>query len=160
LHGKRVHHRRQHAHVIGGGPIDAFGRAGEAPENVTATDHHADLAAGLGRLLHVGGDAVHGGDINAESTITHQRLARDLEQHTGVFGRCGHGTSYQRVPAIWATSSAKSLSTFSMPSPTWKRTKPSIATGAPRSLAAFSTTLLTWVSPSITKVWESSTVSS
>ena len=33
-------------------------------------------------------------------------------------------------------------------------------TGAPKSLEAFSSTLPTWVSPSITKVWESSTVSS
>src|SRR6185503_6508700 len=161
LHRQRVHHGRQHAHIIRRGPVDAFRSACQAAEDIAAADHHADLGAGFDRFLHVGGDALDRAGVDAETTLAHQCLTRDLEQYTGIFGLGGHGViSCQRVPAIWATSSAKSLSTFSMPSPTWKRTKPSIATGALRSLAACSTTLLTWVSPSITEVWERRTVSS
>src|SRR4029079_6188991 len=151
----------------GRGPVDAFGGTGEPTENVAAADHHADLGAGVGGFLHVLGNGVNRGDVDAELALPHQRLARDLEQNPAVFRRGGHGRSLVRVqtfssflPAIWATSSAKSLSTFSMPSPTWKRTKPSIATGAPNSLDAFSITLTIWVSPSITKVCCKSTVSS
>lgn len=52
--------------------------------------------------------------------------------------------------AIEATSAAKSLSSFSMPSPSTKRTKPVSFTGAPTVLAAFSTTLRILVSWSMT----------
>ena len=90
LHRQGVHHRRQHAHIIGGGPVDALGGAGQAAEDVAAADHHADLAAGVGGFLHVRGDAVDGGDVDAELARPHQRLARDLEQNPAVFRRCGH----------------------------------------------------------------------
>lgn len=59
-----------------------------------------------------------------------------------------------------ATSAAKSVSSFSIPSPSMKRAKPVICTGAPTSLAAFSKTFEILVSPSMIKVCSNSTTSS
>ena len=47
LHGERVHHRREHAHIVGAGPVEALGGAGEAAEDVAAADDEAELVAGL-----------------------------------------------------------------------------------------------------------------
>jgi len=39
--------------------------------------------------LYVGGDPVDSGDVDTVGPFAHQRLARDLEQDTGIFRRCG-----------------------------------------------------------------------
>ena len=90
LQRQRVHHRRQHAHIVGGGAVDALGGAGKAAEDIAAADHHADFAAGLVGFRHIAGDAVDHVDIDAELAFAHQRLAGDLEQDPAVFRRCGH----------------------------------------------------------------------
>jgi hypothetical protein len=46
-----VHHRRQHAHVVGRGAIHAGGRAGQPAEDVAAADDDADLDAEIGHRL-------------------------------------------------------------------------------------------------------------
>ncbi len=48
LHGQRVHHGRQHAHVIGGGAVDALGGARQTAKDIAAADDHADLRAERG----------------------------------------------------------------------------------------------------------------
>ncbi len=58
LHGQRVHHRRQHAHVVGAGALHALGRALHAAEDVAAADDQAHFGARTGRLEHLRGDAV------------------------------------------------------------------------------------------------------
>ena len=72
LHGERVHHRRQHAHIVGAGAVEALGRAGEAAEDVAAADDQAELVpVVLGRLDLVGepGDGV-GIDAELPSPIS------------------------------------------------------------------------------------------
>jgi len=91
LQRQRIHHRGQHAHIVGGGTVDALGRTGKAAKDIAAAHHHADLGAGEVCLLHIAGDAVDDVDIDTEGTIAHQRLAGDFEQNPAVFRRCGHG---------------------------------------------------------------------
>ena len=45
LKRQRVHHRRQHAHVIGGCAVEALRRRGHAAEDVAAADDQAELMA-------------------------------------------------------------------------------------------------------------------
>ncbi len=45
LQGQRVDHRRQHAHVVGGGAVHAAGAARDAAEDVAAADDERELAA-------------------------------------------------------------------------------------------------------------------
>ena len=61
LQRKRVHDGRQHAHVIGGGAIEALGRRGHAAEDVAAADDQAQLVPlrlGRGDLTGKAGDRV------------------------------------------------------------------------------------------------------
>ena len=58
LHRQRVHHRGQHAHVIGSGAFHALGRALQAAEDVATADDHADLDA---HLVERGGELGHAG---------------------------------------------------------------------------------------------------
>ena len=57
LQGQAVDHRGQHAHVVGGGLLDAGVAGGElgAAEDVAAADDDGDLHAVHGRLLASGG---------------------------------------------------------------------------------------------------------
>ena len=157
LQRERVHHRRQHAHIVGGRAVEALGRGGHAAEDVAAADDEAQLMALRLRRCDLAGEAGDRFGIDAELALAHQRLARQLQQDA-VEARAGHAggcvlemeqgrprlygaaallpTAKQRpaafqatgsallVPAAAATSAAKSLSFFSMPSPSWKRTKP------------------------------------
>ena len=89
LQRQRVHHRRQHAHVIGGGAVEALGRRGHAAEDVAAADDEAQLVPlrlGRGDLAGEAGDGV---GIDAELALPHQRFARQLEQDA-VEARAGH----------------------------------------------------------------------
>ena len=45
LHGQRVHHRGQHAHVVGARPLHAGGGQRAAAEDVAAADDQAELDA-------------------------------------------------------------------------------------------------------------------
>ena len=47
LHRERVHHRGQHAHLVGGDPVHAGPREPGAAEEVAAADHDRDLRAVL-----------------------------------------------------------------------------------------------------------------
>ena len=43
LHGERVHHGGQDAHMIGADPVHALGGTRHAAENVAAADDEAEL---------------------------------------------------------------------------------------------------------------------
>jgi len=60
LHGKRVHDGREHTHIVGGGAVEAFGRSGQAAEDVAAADHQAELMPRRVRFCDLAGDAVGG----------------------------------------------------------------------------------------------------
>ena len=61
LHGQRVHHGRQHAHVVGLGALHAGFDAPLAAPDVAAADDEADLHAQRDRGLHFLGDLVQAG---------------------------------------------------------------------------------------------------
>jgi hypothetical protein len=79
LQGERVHHRRQHAHVVGAGAIHAARRAGHAAEDVAAADDQRDLDAERAYFGDLGGDALEDGGIDAEAGVAHEGFARELE---------------------------------------------------------------------------------
>src|SRR3546814_12816823 len=79
----RVHHRRQHAHVIGAGPVESLGGGGKAAKDVSATHHDAKLLTALARLrnlLRKPGDRIR---IDSELARTHQPLTRPEERRVG-----------------------------------------------------------------------------
>lgn len=59
LHGQGVHHRGQHAHIVGGGAFHVAGGLAQSAEDVAAADDEADLDA-LAR--HVSHGLGHAGD--------------------------------------------------------------------------------------------------
>ena len=77
---ERVHHRGQHAHVVGLGAFHAGGGAGDAAEDVAAADHDADLHAHADHVADIGGDGADGVVVEAELAPAHQGLARQLQQ--------------------------------------------------------------------------------
>ena len=88
LHGERVHHRGQHAHVIGGAAVHALGGTGHAAKNIAATDHQTDIIAGILGGLHLARHPRHRCRIDPERLVTHRGLARQLQQDALV-GRGG-----------------------------------------------------------------------
>ena len=90
LHGERIHHRGQHAHIIGRGAFNTFGRTGQAAENIPAADHHTDLGAALDRAFDIGRNAVHRVDVNPVRLGAHQRFTGHLQQYPAVFRRRCH----------------------------------------------------------------------
>jgi hypothetical protein len=87
LHRQRVHHRGQHAHVVGGRAFHPLGAALQAAKNVAAADHHADLDPKVAHRFHLLGNALDGRGMQAIALVAHQRLARDLKHHAAVFHR-------------------------------------------------------------------------
>ena len=75
LHGERVHHGGQHAHVVGLGAFHAGGGAGDAAEDVAAADHDADLHAHADHVADIGGDGADGVVVEAVLAPAHQGLA-------------------------------------------------------------------------------------
>src|SRR6185436_19418632 len=80
LHGKSVHDSCKHAHVIGGSSVEALGRRRHAPKNVAATDDEAELMALSLGCRDLTGETVDRPRIDPELALTHQRLARELQE--------------------------------------------------------------------------------
>ena len=95
LHGQRVHHRGQHAHVVRLGAFHAAGGAGDATKDVAAADHDADLHAHADDIADIGGDGADGVVVEAEFASAHQGLARQLQQDALVDRAVWHAS---RVP--------------------------------------------------------------
>ena len=81
LHRERVHHRREHAHVIGGAAVEAFGGAGDAAEDVASANDEAQLMPGGLGGGNLAREAGHGIGIDPELAVAHQRFARQLEEN-------------------------------------------------------------------------------
>ena len=96
LHGKRVHDRRQHAHIVGRPALHALGRAGQAAEDVAAANDDAQFNPGFVNRSDFFRHSLDGRHVQANALLAHQDLAGDLQQDAPVvrrrFGRCsGHG---------------------------------------------------------------------
>ena len=68
LQGQRVHHRGQHADVVGLRAIHALGRTGQAAEDVAAAHDHGHLHAGAHDFGDLIGKVVHHLRIDAVAT--------------------------------------------------------------------------------------------
>jgi hypothetical protein len=122
LHRQRVHHGREHAHVVSGGALDAFRRASKAPEDVAAADNETHLRAAADGLRYIGAHPVDRLDVDAVVLRAHQGFAGELQKYAGEPRPVmRHLAPAPRAycPAICFTSSAKSpVGPLSMPSPT------------------------------------------
>lgn len=86
LHAKRVHHGRQHAHIVSGRTFHPLGASLKAAEDVAATDDHADLDTKVMNRFHLAGDTRNGRRMQTIALIPHQGLARNLQQNAGIAG--------------------------------------------------------------------------
>ena len=90
MEGDRVHHRREHAHLVAGNAVAAGLCDRHATKDVAATGDDADLDAEGNGFADLGGDPVDQFLVDAEGLIAKQRLAGDFEQDLGVAERRRH----------------------------------------------------------------------
>ena len=88
LQRKRVHHRREHAHIVGACPLHAARGLTDAAKDIAAADHETKLDAELLGLANFPGDTRHGLVVDAVLAGAHQRLTRHLEKDTPEFEVC------------------------------------------------------------------------
>ena len=91
LHCQRIHHRRQHAHIVGAGAFHALRGGPHAPENISAADHQRQFNAEFFGFLHFGRNAFHRVIVDAVLTGAHQRFAADFQQDAAVPKGLGSG---------------------------------------------------------------------
>ena len=84
LHGQRVHHRGQHAHVIPGCAFHSCGRAGHAAKNVAATDDQTGFDPGGDDLPHFAGYRGNHFRVNPVGLLSHQGLTGNLEEDSRI----------------------------------------------------------------------------
>src|SRR5207237_58120 len=87
LHGERVHHRGEHAHVVGRHAVHAGTRESRAAEDVAAADHERELDIHLTDLLQLPRDAPDDRRLDAVVPVAHQGLTRELHQDPRVAHR-------------------------------------------------------------------------
>ena len=85
LHGDRVDHGAEHAHVVGGDAVHPGLRELRAAHDVAAADHHADRGAGLGHGDDFVGEATHRVEVVPEALVSGECLAGELEEDARVF---------------------------------------------------------------------------
>ena len=85
LQGQRVDDRGEHAHVVALRAVHALRGALDATIDVTAAHDHGNLDAVVIGGLDCLRDALRNRRIDAEVTLAHQGLARELQQDTVVF---------------------------------------------------------------------------
>ena len=76
---QRVDHRREHAHVVGGDPVDAVLGGFGAAHDVAAADDDRHLHAALDDVRQLLGDVAGGAVVDAVPGGAEQRLAAELE---------------------------------------------------------------------------------
>ena len=83
LHGEGVHHRGEHAHVVGGGALHAAVAGADAAPEIAAPDHQPDLDAGLVGFFDLIGHALDdlGRDVVLAARFA-QRFSAELEDHS------------------------------------------------------------------------------
>src|SRR5665213_343318 len=87
LKGQSVDDRRQHAHVVACGSIEAQFAGSHATEDVSATHYERYLHSHLMDTLDLAGDRLHDGEIDAVVTRPAKSFTAQLEQHAVVLGR-------------------------------------------------------------------------
>lgn len=113
LHRQRIHHGRQHPHVIRRRPLHPLGGALKTPEDVAAADDHTDLDPEVMNRLHLVGDSRDRRRVQAIALIAHQRFAGNLEKNAFVRGLRGGGVrcvGHDERPFFLPFASARKMS--------------------------------------------------
>ena len=94
LEREGVDHRRQHAHVVGGDPVESLAAGRGAADDVPAADDQAEPDAQRMDRLDLLGERLDDPEIQAHALLAAQRLAGELEQGAGV------GEGHQDSPIL------------------------------------------------------------
>src|SRR5205823_487688 len=100
LQRQRVDHRGQHAHVIAGHAVDAFGGGGDAAKDVATADDDGDLDAGALHVDDLVGDVGERLRVDAGPPPPHQRLAGKFQKNATVPGASHSAGVYSRAHGI------------------------------------------------------------
>ena len=84
LQRDRVEHSREHSHVISGRAVQALCRKRQSAKNVTTADYYGDFYGEIMNVIDLLGYSSDGGGIDPVALVSHQRLARELEQYSLV----------------------------------------------------------------------------
>ena len=84
LHGERVHHGGEHAHVIAGHAVHSGARKTRSAEDVAAADDHGHVHTHFDELLQLERDALDDARIDAVVTLAHQGFAGELHEDAFV----------------------------------------------------------------------------
>ncbi|MNS78211.1 hypothetical protein D3C72_1118140 [compost metagenome] len=93
LQGERVHHGRQHSHVVAGGAVHAHRARGHAAEDVAAAHHDGELDFHVHDVADLLRHLLDDRRIDAEAVVAHQRFTAQLQQHTLVLQDCHESSS-------------------------------------------------------------------
>lgn len=105
LHGQRVEHCGQHAHVVGGRTFHALGRAGKPAKNIAPANYKGHFDAHFEHGADFTADGGYGFRVNAGLVFSGQGLAAQLEQHALVF-QCGHESALVKAEVLRASPDA------------------------------------------------------
>jgi hypothetical protein len=90
LQRQRVHHRRQHAHVVGAGAVHARGGRAQPAKDVAAADDHRDLDPEVHEVLDLPGDRAQHLGVDAVALRALQGLAGQFQEDPLVARACVH----------------------------------------------------------------------
>ena len=101
LQRQAVHHRAEHAHVVGPGPVHAALLQLGAAEEVAAADDHGDLHAAADHGGDLPGDGLHDVRVDADRAAA-EDLAGELQHHPAGRGRAAGavGSSAARLRSL------------------------------------------------------------
>src|SRR5437762_2919387 len=97
LHGQRVYHRGQHAHVVARGALHADRSARQTAEDVTAADYQAQLDPEHVDRPDLLGDAADHGGVEPVIALAHQRFARNFEKDATILQIGRHASGAHRL---------------------------------------------------------------
>src|SRR3954467_14356521 len=113
LEGQRVEHRGEHAHVVRGGALHPRRRAGQPSVDVARAYDDRDLDAAVVDLADLARDRLHALEVGAVGEVAHERLPRQLQQHSPE-GGLRHAPTWNfanrrmtTFSPVWPASSAR-----------------------------------------------------
>src|ERR1035437_5512171 len=84
LQSERVDHRGEHSHLIALHAADAFRASRDAAKDISAADHNSNLDSHCSTLHNIGRELSKHFRIDTIFTLTHERLARKLEEDSFI----------------------------------------------------------------------------
>ena len=85
LKGQGVDDRRQHSHIIAGGPLNTPFAPLQTPKDIPTTHHNHQFHPKQPNLLNLLRDVVNGLRTNADPGLTSKSLAAEFDQYATIF---------------------------------------------------------------------------